>query len=387
MTPSEILVHDVMVANPATVPPTEPLRDVIRRMDSRQIGAVLVCEGGRLDGIFTERDLLTAANAGKSDWSQPVRLFMSGDPTTIAPDAGWEEAAALMERLRVRHLPVVDRGTFVGIVSARDLIAARTNHLDRLVAERTAQLGERDAQMRHNMEVAGRLMDRLLLPGAPPDWPELSWGVHYRPLDQLGGDYYDFAQPDRDHLGVLIADASGHSLPAALVAIMARIAFAETSRRSVRPGAVLAAMNARLQGLADERYVTAFYGVYDRRSRVLTYANAGHPPPLHYSTATRIVLPVEGRGFMLGIVPEAQYEEATLTLAPGDRLCLYTDGAPDSQSPEGMPFGVERMAAVIATEGEQPAAVLMQQIVNEILSFRGTRAAGDDCTLLVAEVR
>ena len=281
----------------------------------------------------------------------------------------------------------MDGGVTVGIVSARHLIAARAEHLDRLVAERTAQLGERDAQMRHNMEVAGRLMDRLLLPRAPPEWPELAWGVYYRPLDQLGGDYYDFAQPDANHLGVLIADASGHSLPAALVAIMARIAFAETSRRSAAPRPSSAQMNARLQGLADERYVTAFYGLYDRRTRALTYANAGHPPPLHYSAATRVALPLEGRGFMLGIVPDVRYDEASLTLAPGDRLCLFTDGAPDSLSPEDVPFGVERMAAVMATEGEQPAEVLLQQVVNEILTFRGPRPAGDDCTILVAEVK
>src|SRR5437773_734051 len=83
------------------------------------------------------------------------------DPSTIAPDAGWEEAVALMERLRIRHLPVVANGVTVGIVSARNLMARRTEHLDRLVAERTSQLDERDRQMRHNLEVAGRLMDRL----------------------------------------------------------------------------------------------------------------------------------------------------------------------------------------------------------------------------------
>src|SRR5205823_6808806 len=119
---------------------------------------------------------------------------------------------------------------------------------------------------RRSLKVAGRLMNRLLLPGAPPDWPELAWAVHFRPLDPLGGDYYDFAQPDGRHLGVLIADASGHSLPAAMVAIMARIAFAETAG-TPRPAKVLAAMNRRLQALADERFGTAFYGVFERHAR------------------------------------------------------------------------------------------------------------------------
>src|SRR5262249_7129981 len=146
-------------------------------------------------------------------------------PQTIGPDAGWEEAAALMERLHVRHLPVVEGGQAVGIVTARQLIAHRTEHLNRLVEDRTRELQrlteellERDRQTQRHLRTAGRLLNRLLLPGAPPRRPELSWAVHFRPLDPLGGDYYDFAEPDGRHLGVLIADASGHSIPAAMVA-------------------------------------------------------------------------------------------------------------------------------------------------------------------------
>ncbi len=388
MNPGEILVRDVMVATPAVVPPHEPLDAVVRRMAETSIGAVLVGTSGRLEGIFTERDvLMLAADPSHDRGSRPVREVMTRNPQTVDPDAGWEEAAVLMERVHVRHLPVVAGGAIVGIVSARHLIARRAEHLNRLVAERTAQLGERDAQSRHNLEVAGRLMERVLLPGAPPDWPELAWGVHYQPLDQLGGDYYDFARPDVDRLGILIADASGHSLPAALVAIMARFAFAEAGPRSPRPAEVLRAMNESLQGLDDERYVTAYYAVYDRASRSLTYANAGHPPPLHYSAASRVALPLEGRGFMLGIVPEVRYEETSLTLAPGDRLCLFTDGAPDSKNGAGVPFGVERMAAVLASEGGRPAGELLEGLVREIRAFRGPASAGDDCTILVAEVR
>lgn len=388
MNPGEILVRDVMVAAPAIVPPAEPLDAVVRLMARSGIGAVLIGTANRLDGIFTEHDvLMLAADPAHNGDARPVREVMTKNPLTVSPGTGWEEAVALMERAHIRHLPVVVGETVVGIVSARHLIAHRAEHLNRLVAERTAQLGERDAQSRHNLEVAGRLMERLLLPGAPPDWPELAWGIHYRPLDQLGGDYYDFARPDNDHLGILIADASGHSLPAALVAIMARIAFAEAGHGSFRPAEVLRVMNERLQGLDDERYVTAFYGVYDRASHSLTYANAGHPPPLHYSATAHIALPLESRGFMLGIVPDACYEETSLTLAPGDRLCLYTDGAPDSKNAAGVPFGIERMADVLTSEGSRPAAFLLDRFVHSIRTYRGARPTEDDCTILVAEVR
>jgi sigma-B regulation protein RsbU (phosphoserine phosphatase) len=226
-------------------------------------------------------------------------------------------------------------------------------------------------------------LNRLLLPKAPPTWPEWSWAIHFRPLDPLGGDYYDFSLPDDNHLGILIADASGHSLPAAMVAIMARIAFAE-ERQSPRPAEVLGAMNRRLQGLADERFVTAFYGVFDRQSRRLAFANAGHPQPLHYCAATKTCHRLPASGFMLGILSDAKYDEQSIDLASGDRLVFYTDGAIESRNESGQGFGVERLEAVTMAHCESSAEVLRDALVDAVLSFRGAAPKADDCTIVVA---
>ena len=394
-TANELRVRQVMTPDPVTVPPGEPLQEVLRRMARHRIGAVLVGDGGLVEGIFTERDLLRIAPDAPHGWRQrPVADWMTRDPHTVGPDAGWEEAAALMERLHVRHLPVVEGGRTIGIVTARQLIAHRTQHLNRLVDERTGelqrlteQLLKRDRQTQRNLTAAGRLVNRLLLPAARPDWPELSWAVHFRPLDPLGGDYYDFAQPDGRHLGVLIADASGHSIPAAMVAIMTRLAFAEASRDSTRPGEVLAALNRQLQGLADERYVSAFYGIYDRVLRRFTYASAGHPPPLLYDASDRVCRPLESRGLLLGIVPDAEYEERSVDLAAGDRLCLYTDGVTESRDAAGEQFGVGRLEGALTGGGRGGAEAVLRRLVEVLTSFRGERPAGDDLTLVVAEVR
>lgn len=392
---SEVRVRDVMVTEPVGVPPSEPLQDVIRLMTSRRIGAVLVGTDGGIDGIFTERDLLRFAAEAPPGWRQrPVSDWMTRKLCTISADASWEEAVALMEAVHVRHLPVVENGLVVGLVTARNLIARRTEHLDRMVEERTreletltGQLLDRDRQSQRNMTAAGRLMNRLLLPKSPPAWPDWSWAVHFRPLDPLGGDYYDFASPDGEHLGMLIADASGHSLPAAMVAIMARIAFAEESRTTVRPADVLAAMNSRLQGLTEERFVTAFYGIFERSSRRFTFANAGHPQPLHYVAADRVVRPLGAVGFMLGIVPDTTYDEQSVELAPGDRLCLFTDGATDSHEPGGEIFGTDRLESVFLANGSASADRIRDAIVKTVIEFRGERPADDDCTLLIAAHR
>jgi sigma-B regulation protein RsbU (phosphoserine phosphatase) len=393
-TPAKLTVREIMSVDPVMASPSDPLQAVIRRMVDRQIGAVLVGTAGVVVGIFTERDLLRIAPDAPHGWrDSPVADWMTHDPHIIGPDVGWDEAAGLLERFNARHLPVVEHGRAVGILSARQLIAFRTEHLNRLVSERTrdlqqltGEMAERERMTRQSQRVAGRLMNRLLLPGAPPDWPELAWAVHFRPLDPLGGDYYDFAQPDGRRLGVLIADASGHSLPAAMVAIMARIAFAEAAQETTSPAEVLRGMNQRLQELIEQQFVSAFYGLYDRVQRRLTYAAAGHPPPLHYDARAKRVRPLESRGLLLGIDTGAEYEEHAVELFPGDRLCLFTDGVTESKNPSGEPFGPVRLSAGLAAATGHADAML-KSLLAGLAEFRGGRPVADDETLLVAEFR
>src|SRR5262245_29835705 len=308
--PFEITVRHVMTAEPVVVAPECPVQDVLRLMNAQRIGAALVGVEGHIQGIFTERDFLRHTSGAVPGWREKsVAEWMTRDSHTIEPDCGWEDAVTMMEERHVRHLPVVENGKIVGVVSARQLMARRNEHLNRMVEERTAELqrlydevSARDSELRQNMVIAGRLQTPLPPPRAPPGWPEVRWGIHYAPLDPLGGDYYDFTVSGDRHMGILIADASGHSIAAAMVAIMARFAFAEVARQTIRPAEVLAVMNRRLQGLTDERFVTVFYGVLDRQTREFHYANAGHPPPLRFNPAHRRVEPISARGLMLGII-------------------------------------------------------------------------------------
>jgi sigma-B regulation protein RsbU (phosphoserine phosphatase) len=387
---ASLTIRELMQPDPVTVDPDCPLDVALGLMNLHRIGALIVVTPERgLLGIFTDRDLLRRVGVAAPEWQVlPVSAWMTRDPFTVSPDAGWDDAVGLMAKHRVRHLPVIEGGRVIGLISSRVLMDRRSEYLNRRVDERTREVQRaydellaRDSELRHNLRAAGRLQQRLLLPRTPPEWPELTWGVHYAPLDHLGGDYYDLAAIGPDKLGILIADASGHSIAAGMVAIMSRIAFAESSGGTDRPGEVLAAMNRRLQGMADERFVTAFYGVLDRRSRVLTYANAGHPYPLRWSKRTGDVTTISAQGFLLGIMPDEVYREREVQLEPGDRLCFYTDGLVETRNEIGELFGEARLQNCLREPGDVLQCVLAAQ-----QEFRGTQALGDDVTVMIGEL-
>lgn len=387
-----LTVRDVMNDQPIAVPETTTIRDVMRLMNEYRIGAVLIIGAGmKLVGIFSERDLLRRIVTAVPGWRDYlVGDWMTRDPHTIEPNMGWDEAVGLMTRLRVRHLPVLEDNRVIGIVTSRALMSRRSDHLDRVIVESTREIREaneellsRDAELRQNLRAAGRLQQQLLLPKAPPDWPELEWALHFAPYDHLGGDYYDYAQPTPDHLGLLMADASGHSIAAAMIAIMTRIAFGEVADTTTSPGKVLTELNARLLNVADERFVTAFYGVLERSTRTFRYAAAGHPDPYLIDGATGEVKPLTTRGFLLGIMPDEMYVEKDIAVKPGDRIVFYTDGLTEARNGIGELYGSERLIACLNRDA--PAAIL-DRILADQAEFCDGMPLTDDVTIAVLGV-
>jgi len=396
MQPSELTVGQVMQPHPILVHPEETVRAVLELMSESRIGSVLVAsDDGQLLGIFTERDLLRRIGQKTIGWrDEPVSEWMTAHPHTVEPGVGWDRAAEMLHKYRIRHLPVMEGSRIVGILSSRHLMARRAEVLNRSVEERTRELRRaneqllaRDSEMLHNLRAAGKLQKKLLLPQSPPDWDELGWAVRFEPLDHLGGDYYDYAQPDAEHLGILMADASGHSVAAAMVAIMARLAFAEAAPRTTLPGEVLSEMNLKLMDLVEERFVSAFYGVLNRRTKSFRYASAGHPYPLHYRAATHRVKPLVAQGFLLGIMPAEVYSERSLQLESGDAVCFYTDGLIEARNEIGEQYGETRLTACLERAAGGEATAIREAIRRDLSGFINAVPITDDLTLAVMKVK
>lgn len=232
-------------------------------------------------------------------------------------------------------------------------------------------------------------IQRSLLPKILPDIPRLSVAAHYQTSQWAGGDYYDFFELSDGKWGLLIADVSGHGTPAAvMMAITHAVAHGHPGQPDP-PSKLLEHVNDRLARLytADgAAFVTAFYAIFDPATRTLSYANAGHNPPrLKRCTDGSIGGLDAVGGLPLGVFPGIQYEQASLTLTPGDQLVLYTDGITDATDPDGRYFGLDRLDRSLYTCRED-ADELIASVLRALGRFTSGHPAEDDRTMLVAKV-
>lgn len=231
-------------------------------------------------------------------------------------------------------------------------------------------------------------MQRSLLPESLPQIERLQLAAHYQTSRRAGGDYYDFFPlPDR-RWGMLVADVSGHGTPAAvMMAVTHSIAHMAPAPAASAPG-MLAYLNRELA----ERYtndldtfVTAFYGVYDPRTRDLTFACAGHNPPLWRRSDHGLELLDAPRQLPLGITTSETYEERTVRLDADDSLVLYTDGITEAHDHHDQLFGVERLQTAVRA-APSDAQGIVNHVLNDVDHFAQGRGALDDQTLVVARV-
>src|SRR6516165_5945254 len=215
---------------------------------------------------------------------------------------GYEVCLRLKADPMTREIPVIfltvqteaedeTRGFQVGAVDyvhkpfSTAVMKARVNtHL--LLRETREKLAQQLLAIQKELETA-RLIQRSILPETVPQIDGLDIAARYVPMASVAGDFYDFIVVDNKHVGILIADVSGHGMPAALIASMLKIALAAQSAHADDPARVLQGLNQALCGKFQHHYVTAAYAFVDMAKRKLTYAGAGHPPLLMWGARIR----------------------------------------------------------------------------------------------------
>jgi sigma-B regulation protein RsbU (phosphoserine phosphatase) len=250
------------------------------------------------------------------------------------------------------------------------------------------QLAQQLLTIHKELETA-RQIQLSILPSELPKIEGLDIAARYVPMTSVAGDFYDFIVVDDKHVGILVADVSGHGMPAALIASMLKIALSAQAARAADPAQVLSGLNQALCGKFQHHFVTAAYLFVNMENRTLTYAGAGHPPLLLWG-GPEGVRAIEENGLFLGKFTFATYSSIELPLNTGDRVLLYTDGIPETTNPEGAEFGAARFKQFLETEHNVSAEHFADQLLMELSrwSARGSNEdLDDDITIVTIHIK
>lgn len=253
-------------------------------------------------------------------------------------------------------------------------------------ALRVAQLlDEREREARARERVAAelrvaQLIQQHFLPRRLPNRPGWTVEAYYQPAREVGGDFYDFVELEDGLLGIVVGDVTDKGVPAALVMTSTRTLLRASAQRLVEPAEVLTRVNAQLHDdIPPAMFVTCLYGILDPASGEFRFANAGHNLPIHLDDGS--VAEPRATGLPLGLMPEADYDEAKVTIGDGDALILYSDALPEAHGPSGEMFGFASVTAAAARIGEGP---IVDHFLHELERFAGSEWEQEDDVTIVA---
>jgi predicted ester cyclase len=237
-------------------------------------------------------------------------------------------------------------------------------------------------RIEQDMQVA-RSIQQASLPEEVPTLPGWQISPFYQPAREVGGDFYDFHFLSEGRLGLVMGDATGKGVPAALVmsTTLGMLQAVSQTLDSSSPGEVFGQVNETLVArIPSNMFVTCFYAILDPKSGTLSYANAGHDLPYlwHGGAAEEL----RARGMPLGLMPGMHYEQKEIVLHKGDSALLYTDGLVEAHDPQREMFGFPRLQALISEHGEEERS-LEEALLKELYAFVGESwEQEDDITLL-----
>ncbi len=259
---------------------------------------------------------------------------------------------------------------FVAFLAALGYVAAR-------------QILERDQQLnaiQKELEVARRIQ-LSILPAEFPHSANFRVAARYVPMTSVAGDFYDFIVADDRQAGILIADVSGHGVPAALIASMVKLAATSQRAQAADPSSFLSGMNSALLGNTQNQFVTAAYVHLNSESQELRYSAAGHPPMLLLRQGN--VQEVQENGLMLAAFDFARYSNAAHRLEQGDRLLLYTDGIVEATDASGKFFGQDGLSDLLRATSRLPPSDAADRIIASVEEWSVSQ--DDDLTVLVCD--
>ncbi|MGE0488458.1 MAG: GAF domain-containing protein [Vulcanimicrobiota bacterium] len=352
--------------------------------------SLMLLEGSNLllkaaEGIQTERHRKpipvgrgVAGLAAKT--GQPMVLFdRDGEDGNRFP------ATVRSEGLRtILSVPIKTRGRTIGLVNVyyRDITTHTPAQLNLLTAMGSqAAVAIENARLYADKERVTELLRGALIPKERLDFPGLTVGHRFIPSMDLSGDYYDLIPLGPRRCALVIADVSGKGPDAAIQTARAKHVIKSYAMANYEPGKILEMLNRHLSDSDMARQVTVFYAEADLDARTLTFACAGHEPPIFWVPGAQEPVLLRADGIVLGALDGATFEQGTIEVPKDAWILLYTDGLTEARSPSGEFFGLERVFEVLKEHTGNSAQRLVNRLYTRIRKFTRERIT-DDFSLL-----
>jgi serine phosphatase RsbU (regulator of sigma subunit) len=338
------------------------------------------------------RQITVARNEGL-----PGQAWGTGEPTWV-PEAPFP-------RTVVRHrdgpcgalaLPLRSDGNVLGVLEFfgpdlrqpdAELFAVLTDLSSQIAQFIERRQAERMVRARTREFTLARTIQQGLLPKAPPVVPGLEIAGASHPAQETGGDYFDFIPMSDGHWGIVIGDASGHGIGAALLVAETRAYLRALALTCTDPGEVLGSANERLvEDISADHFVTLFLGRLDPLTRSLVYSNAGHLAAYVLNGRGEVKLILQSTGLPLGVDATRDFpNRPAVQLDPGDLLFLLSDGIPEATAGDGPQFGIGRTLEVVRAHRHEPPGEIIAALMHQVREW-SRNAQADDMTAIIIKV-
>jgi len=253
-----------------------------------------------------------------------------------------------------------------------------------VVAERIFRDGRRLVAIENELAIA-REIQTSILPGGIPEIESLRISAAYLPMTAVAGDFYEFIPVDEHRVGFLVADVSGHGVPAALIAAMIKVAMQSLMHCAHQPREVLRGLNRILCGQLRAQLVSAAYLWLDMENGSALYSAAGHPPLLCWRQGR--LDHIESNGLLIGVMPDSDYPVCEIPLKLGDRFLLYTDGVVEPENAAGDSFGDYALEEIVRRSESRSPSDLSDDLLTGVRRWQPASVTQqDDITLIVIDI-
>ena len=298
----------------------------------------------------------------------------------------------LVENLVCRNLKSVNNslqkiigGNLDEVVSVRESVefSLLSDDINQTVTTLKGYINEAEKRMEEELKLATSIQESALPHAFTFSRKDFEIYALMKPARYVGGDFYDFFFTDTNKLALVIADVSGKGIPAALFMMRAKTAIQNAARTGKSPSETLFEVNNSLcEGNEAEMFVTAWVGIMDLETGLMSCSNAGHEYPVFCRAGGEYALVKDVHGLALGAMENVPMKEYTLQMQPGDRLFVYTDGVPEAIDKDEKAFGTGRLVDKLNELREEPQKDTLEKVHHDIVKFVGEAEQFDDITML-----